>query len=53
MIGAVLARIANSRPVAFGGSDNCSISQIVFADGEWIIRRFNDSSHLYQHLHHG
>jgi len=53
VIGAVLARIANSRPFAFGGSDNCSISQIVFADGEWIIRRFNDSSHLYQQLHHG
>ena len=53
VIGSVLAQIALSRPFAFGGADNCSISQIVQSEGEWLIRRFNDSSHLFHHLHHG
>ncbi len=53
VIGSVLAQIALSRPFAFGGADNCSISQIVQSEGEWLIRRFNDSSHLFPHLHHG
>ena len=53
VIGSVLAQIALSRPFAFGGADNCSISQIVQGEGEWLIRRFNDSSHLFPHLHHG
>ena len=53
VIGSVLAKIALSRPFAFGGADNCSISQIVQSEGEWLIRRFNDSSHLFPHLHHG
>ena len=53
VIGSVLAQIALSRPFAFGGADNCSISQIVQSEGELLIRRFNDSSHLFPHLHHG
>ncbi len=53
VIGSVLAQIALSRPFAFGGADNCSISQIVQSEGAWLIRRFNDSSHLFPHLHHG
>ena len=53
VIGVVLANIARSRPFAFGGADNCSISQIVRIDGAWTIRRFNDSSHLHDRLHHG
>ncbi len=53
VIGSVLAQIALSRPFAFGGADNCSISQIVQSEGEWLIRRCNDSSHLFPHLHHG
>ncbi|MDG2112024.1 MAG: histidine phosphatase family protein [Actinomycetota bacterium] len=53
VIGVVLAQIANARPFAFGGADNCSISQIVRIDGAWTIRRFNDSSHLHDALHHG
>ncbi len=53
VIGSVLAQIALSRPFAVGGADNCSISQIVQSEGEWLIRRFNDSSHLFPHLHHG
>ncbi|MGY9072529.1 MAG: histidine phosphatase family protein [Acidimicrobiales bacterium] len=53
VIGAVLAHIANAQPFSFGGADNCSISQIVRTDGVWNIRRFNDSSHLFDQLHHG
>ena len=53
VIGSILAQIASSSPFAFGGADNCSISQIVQSEGDWLIRRFNDSSHLFQHLHHG
>jgi probable phosphoglycerate mutase len=53
VIGSTLARIAKSRPFAFGGADNCSISQIIWTEGQWTIRRFNDSSHLFEQLHHG
>ena len=53
VIGVVLATIANARPFAFGGADNCSVSQIVRDQGQWLIRRFNDSSHLHDQLHHG
>ncbi|MFT7648371.1 MAG: putative phosphoglycerate mutase [Candidatus Poriferisodalaceae bacterium] len=53
VIGAVLAHIAGSTAFAFGGADNCSVSQIVRTDGVWNIRRFNDSSHLFDQLHHG
>lgn len=53
VIGVVLATIARSRPFAFGGADNCSVSQIVRSEGLWAVRRFNDSSHLHDALHHG
>ena len=53
VIGSILAQIASSSPFAFGGAANCSISQIVQSEGDWLIRRFNDSSHLFPHLHHG
>ena len=53
VIGVVLAHIAAARPFAMGGADNCSVSQIVRAEGSWAIRRFNDSSHLHDQLHHG
>ena len=53
VIGSILAQIASSSPFAFAGADNCSISQIVQSEGDWLIRRFNDSSHLFPHLHHG
>jgi 2,3-bisphosphoglycerate-dependent phosphoglycerate mutase len=36
-----------SRPFAFLHSDNCSITRLVrFADGRWLLRSFNDTSHL-------
>ncbi len=53
VISALLSHITGSSPFAFGGSDNCAISQVVRTDGEWILRRYNDSSHLWPQLHHG
>ena len=53
VIGAVLAHITESTPFSFGGADNCSITQVVRCDGDWVLRRFNDCSHLDAHLHHG
>ncbi|MXX42095.1 MAG: histidine phosphatase family protein [Acidimicrobiales bacterium] len=52
VIGAVLAHITESTPFSFGGSDNCSVTQVVRCDGDWVLRRFNDCSHLDDFLHH-
>jgi len=48
-IGAVLAIATGSRPFAFVGSDNGAISSIVVAGPHWLLRGFNDRSHLEQH----
>jgi len=45
-IGQVLAQATGSRPFALGGSDNASISHLVVAGERWILRRFNDTTHL-------
>lgn len=45
-IGAVLAMATGSRPFAFIGSDNAAISEIVVVGPHWILRGFNDRSHL-------
>jgi probable phosphoglycerate mutase len=45
-IGAVLAIATGSRPFAFIGSDNAAISSIVVVDSHWLLRGFNDRSHL-------
>jgi probable phosphoglycerate mutase len=47
IIGEVCRQATNSRPFAFVHSDNCSITRLVrFADGRWLLRSFNDTSHL-------
>ncbi len=46
VIGQVLALAARSRPFAFIGADNGSISQIVVTADRWLVRRFNDTAHL-------
>lgn len=49
VIGAVLASITESRNFAFVGADNSSISEIVLLPepfDRWVLRRFNDTSHL-------
>ncbi|GAB3474827.1 histidine phosphatase family protein [Amycolatopsis cihanbeyliensis] len=46
VIGAALAAATDSRPFAFLGADNASISELVVAGTRWILRRFNDTAHL-------
>jgi probable phosphoglycerate mutase len=47
VIGEVCRHATNSRPFAFVHSDNCSITRlVVFAGGRWLLRSFNDTSHL-------
>lgn len=45
-IGEILAQAARSRPWAFTGADNASISHLVVTPTRWVVRRFNDTSHL-------
>lgn len=45
-IGEILAQAATSRPWAFIGADNASISHVVVTQEQWVLRRFNDTSHL-------
>jgi 2,3-bisphosphoglycerate-dependent phosphoglycerate mutase len=45
-IGEVLAQATEARPFAFTGADNGSISHLVVTDDRWVVRRFNDTSHL-------
>jgi 2,3-bisphosphoglycerate-dependent phosphoglycerate mutase len=46
VIGQVLALAARSRTFAFTGSENASISRLVVLGDHWIIRGYNDTSHL-------
>ena len=45
-IGEILAQAAASAPFAFVGPDNASISRIVVTPDSWIVRGYNDTSHL-------
>lgn len=46
VIGEALALAAQSRPFAFTGADNASISRLVVSGDRWILRGFNDTAHL-------
>jgi len=46
VIAAVLSIATGSRPFAFTGADNASISHLVVTADRWVLRRFNDTSHL-------
>jgi probable phosphoglycerate mutase len=47
VIGEVCRQATGGRPFAFVHSDNASISRlVVFADGRWLLRSFNDVAHL-------
>ena len=50
VIGESHAQAAGSRPFAFGGADNASISHLVVTPERWVIRRFNDTTHLEEEL---
>jgi probable phosphoglycerate mutase len=45
-IGEVLAQASSSEPWSFVGADNASISHLVVTGHNWVIRRFNDTTHL-------
>jgi probable phosphoglycerate mutase len=45
-IGEILSIATGARPFSFVGGDNGSISQLVVLGDAWIVRRFNDTSHL-------
>jgi probable phosphoglycerate mutase len=47
VIGRALAEATGSRPFAFGGADNGSISHLVVMPDRWMLRAFNDTAHLY------
>jgi 2,3-bisphosphoglycerate-dependent phosphoglycerate mutase len=47
VIGEICRQATDSRPLAFAHSDNGSISRVVVgADGQWVLRSFNEISHL-------
>jgi probable phosphoglycerate mutase len=47
VIGEVCRQATGSRPFAFVHADNASITRlVVFGDGRWLLRSFNDISHL-------
>jgi probable phosphoglycerate mutase len=46
VIGQVLAMATGARPFTFIGSDNASVSVLVVAGEQWILRGYNDISHL-------
>ncbi len=46
VIGQVLATATSSRPFAFIAADNASISRLAVIGNQWIIRSYNDTSHL-------
>lgn len=45
-IGMILSIASGSRPFAFVGSDNGSISRVVVLRDRWVVRGFNDVTHL-------
>jgi 2,3-bisphosphoglycerate-dependent phosphoglycerate mutase len=45
-IGELLAQATASAPFAFVGPDNASISRLVVAPEQWILRGYNDTAHL-------
>jgi 2,3-bisphosphoglycerate-dependent phosphoglycerate mutase len=46
VIGQALAFASGSRPFAFLGAENTSISRLVITGDRWIVRSFNDTAHL-------
>ena len=45
-IGHLLHLAAGSRPFAFAGADNASISELVVNGDQWTVRLFNQTAHL-------
>src|SRR5436190_1707205 len=50
VIGEILRQATDCRPFAFTGADNASISHVVVGPERWVVRRYNDTSHLESEL---
>lgn len=50
VIGHILSDATGARPFSFNGADNGSISHIVMTEGQILVRRFNDSTHLHDEI---
>lgn len=46
VIGAAISIATGARGLSFSGADNASISHLVVTPDRWVIRCFNDTSHL-------
>jgi len=46
VIGQALALATGSRPFAFTGAENTSISRLVITPERWIVRGYNDTAHM-------
>ena len=46
VIGQVIGQASGARGFAFGGADNASLSHIVVTPERWIVRCYNDTTHL-------
>ncbi len=46
VIGQVIGQATGARGFAFGGADNASLSHIVVTPERWIVRCYNDTTHL-------
>ncbi len=46
VIAVLLAMTTGSRPFAFLGADNASISRLVIMPERWVLRGYNDTAHL-------
>lgn len=46
VIAELLHQASGSRPFAFAGAENASISEIILTGDRWSVRRFNDTAHL-------
>jgi 2,3-bisphosphoglycerate-dependent phosphoglycerate mutase len=46
VIAVLLAMATGSRPFAFLGADNASISRLVITPERWLLRGYNDTAHL-------
>ncbi len=47
VIGQIMNIATGATGFTFGGADNASISHIVVVEGRWVVRCFNDTSHLH------
>ncbi len=47
VIGQILSEATGSRPFAFTGADNASVSLLVVDGPRWVVRTYNDTGHLH------